>query len=94
MSEEPDIVDLTIEQFIEDKVARFFNDADDESFTNLYELFQNTIEKAFLRAVLRHCGGNQSQASRILGLNRTTLRARLRRFKKLDQEVIHVTDSD
>jgi len=45
--------------------------------TNLYEEFQALVERHLLVQVLRHTQGNQSQAAKILGINRTTLRTKL-----------------
>jgi two-component system nitrogen regulation response regulator GlnG len=36
------------------------------------------VDRILLEAVLRHTRGNQVQASEVLGISRTTLRARLR----------------
>ncbi len=44
----------------------------------LQEKVFETVERLLLTRVLRHTHGNQSQASDVLGLNRTTLRNRLR----------------
>jgi two-component system nitrogen regulation response regulator GlnG len=45
---------------------------------NLYEQVVKLVERALLTHVLRHTHGHQSQASELLGLNRTTLRYKLR----------------
>lgn len=47
----------------------------------LYELTINVIDAALLREVMRQVKGNQSNAARILGLNRGTLRTKLKRHK-------------
>jgi two-component system nitrogen regulation response regulator GlnG len=38
------------------------------------------VDRAVLEAVLRHARGNQLKASELLGITRTTLRAKLRRL--------------
>ena len=40
------------------------------------------VERAVIEDVLEHAGGNQVQASELLGISRNTLRARLQAFKK------------
>jgi two-component system nitrogen regulation response regulator GlnG len=45
--------------------------------TELYAEWQAIAEKHLLTLVLRHTGGNQVQAAKILGINRSTLRTRI-----------------
>lgn len=44
----------------------------------LYQLVIGEVEKPLFRAVLDYTGGNQSEAADILGINRGTLRKKLR----------------
>jgi Fis family transcriptional regulator len=46
----------------------------------LYDLVIREVEEPLFRAVLDHCEGNQSRAAGILGINRGTLRKKLREF--------------
>ena len=45
---------------------------------NLYDLLIGLVERPLLRAVLRETGGNQVRAAALLGINRNTLRKKLR----------------
>lgn len=45
---------------------------------NLYDLILSQVEPPLLRATLSFCKGNQSKTADILGLNRATLRKKLR----------------
>jgi len=47
----------------------------------LYQLVIGEVEKPLLRAVLRYTNGNQSEAAEILGINRGTLRKKLKDYK-------------
>jgi two-component system nitrogen regulation response regulator GlnG len=51
--------------------------------TELYRRIAREVDRVVLPAVLRHVGGNQVKASQILGISRTTLRAKL---QALDDE--------
>ncbi len=48
---------------------------------NLYETFLAGVEPEFLRRVLAEVNWNQSKAARMLGLNRATLRKKLRLYR-------------
>lgn len=45
---------------------------------DIYRRVTVQVDRALLEAVLRHVHGNQVQASELLGISRTTLRAKLR----------------
>jgi Fis family transcriptional regulator, factor for inversion stimulation protein len=47
---------------------------------DLYELVMGEVEPAMLATVLDHAQGNQSRAASMLGLNRGTLRRKLREY--------------
>jgi Fis family transcriptional regulator len=48
---------------------------------DLYQLVIGEVEKPLLRAVLTYTHGNQSEAAEILGINRGTLRKKLKDYK-------------
>ncbi|MGN6875583.1 helix-turn-helix domain-containing protein, partial [Neisseria sp. P0021.S007] len=43
----------------------------------VYDMVLHQVEKPMLICVMEQCGGNQSKAAAILGLNRNTLRKKL-----------------
>ncbi|MES3006997.1 MAG: DNA-binding transcriptional regulator Fis [Pseudomonadota bacterium] len=63
---------------VEKSLQMYFSQLGDESVSDLYQLVLNEIELPLLEAVLRHTGSNQSKASIMLGLNRGTLRKKLK----------------
>jgi len=46
----------------------------------VYRLFLESVERPLLEKVMRFAGRNQLEASRILGINRNTLRTKLRKL--------------
>jgi Fis family transcriptional regulator len=48
---------------------------------DLYQLVLGEVEKPLFRAVLTYTNGNQSEAAEILGINRGTLRKKLKDYK-------------
>ncbi len=49
----------------------------------LYELVMREVEKPLFKTVMEYSDGNQSQAAEILGINRGTLRKKLKTYKLL-----------
>ncbi len=68
---------------IEALLDQYFNDLSGESTNDLHQMVINLVEKPLLLYVMNHAEGNQSKASEILGLNRNTLRKKLK-FHKID----------
>lgn len=59
-------------------VESYFRDLDGEKPSALYDLVIGHVEKPMLEAVLRHAEGNQTLAADMLGLNRNTLRKKMK----------------
>jgi Fis family transcriptional regulator len=62
-------------------VRRYLSDLDDHEVDDLYEVVLREIELPLLVEVLRHCDGNQTRAAAMLGINRATLRKKLREHR-------------
>ena len=62
-------------------MRQYFNDLNGETPINLYKFFINEVEKPFLTVVMQHVNGNQSQATKLLGINRNTLRKKLKQYQ-------------
>jgi len=58
----------------------YFADLDGHDTSNLYDLFIAQVEKPMLEVVLQQTRGNMTRASQMLGLNRATLRSRLKKY--------------
>lgn len=61
-------------------MQQYFADLNGNLPSNLYNFFMGEVEKPFLIAVMEHVQGNQSQAAAILGINRNTLRKKLKSY--------------
>jgi Fis family transcriptional regulator len=44
----------------------------------LYNMVMDEVERPLLECTMEYCGGNQTKAARFLGLNRGTLRKKLK----------------
>ena len=68
---------------VEKSLLRYFQHLEDEPVTDLHRLVMSEVEAPLLGAVMRHTGNNQSKASIMLGLNRSTLRTKLKHYGML-----------
>jgi len=73
----------TLRKEVERSMDQYFAHLGEASVTNLYDLVLNEVEGPLLEAVLKHTGSNQSKASIMLGLNRGTLRKKLKQHGML-----------
>ena len=60
-------------------VERYFSQLNGHETSGLHSMLICEVEKPLIEATLHYCGHNQTKASKILGLSRSTLR------KKIDQ---------
>ena len=61
-------------------LRRYFKEFDGNKATNVFEMVIKEVEKPMLEEVMKFCNGNKSQASKILGINRVTLRTKLKQY--------------
>lgn len=61
-------------------IEKYFDDLNGQQPTNLHHFFISEVEKPFLKVVMQRAEGNQSKASEILGINRNTLRKKLKNY--------------
>ena len=60
---------------------RYFNQLDQKNIPiDVYQLVLNEVEPPLLNSVMDFSNNNQSKAAKILGINRTTLRTRLKKY--------------
>lgn len=68
---------LPLNGHVKAAVQHYFNDLDGHMPEDLYKMVLSQVEKPLFETVLQQCGSNLSQASRLLGINRATLRKKL-----------------
>ena len=67
----------------EDALDQYFTTLNGDRPGDLYDLVIGEVERPLFKAVMDYTQGNQSQAAGILGLNRGTLRKKLRAYSLL-----------
>ncbi len=65
---------------VKHSIRRYLFELEGMQPSNMYELVLKQVEQPLFEAILEHTKGNQSRAAEMLGLNRGTLRKKLRSY--------------
>lgn len=71
----------SIGRFIEERLKGFMRNIKSFEKFDLYETVMPEVEKALILMVMKETRGNQSRAAKLLGINRNTLRDKIKKFK-------------
>ncbi len=72
--------ELPLRNHAERALSDYFTSLNGHRPARLYELVLREVEEPLFRVVLDYAQGNQSRAADILGINRGTLRKKLKQF--------------
>jgi Fis family transcriptional regulator len=67
-----------IAEAVQKSLNEYFYHLDGEAPDDIYRMVIDNVEKALLASVMQRTEGNQTQAAEMLGINRTTLRTKLK----------------
>ena len=81
---DPQASTLPLSISVEHAVRRYFSALEGEASSDLYDLILTQVEKPLLLVALEHSQGNQSKCASILGLNRGTLRKKLKAYNLIE----------
>ena len=73
----------SLRQCVEHALEVYFDDLDGQSTNDLYQLVLKEVEAPLLEAVMNYTRNNQSKTAEMLGLNRGTLRKKLKQYDLL-----------
>ena len=73
----------TLAESVRECVEQYISAMGDEEISNLYELVLSEVEAPLIQSVLDSTHNNQSKTALMLGLNRGTLRKKLRKYGML-----------
>lgn len=74
---------LSLRESVERTMANYFDQLDGEQVSDVYQMVLAEVEAPLLEAVMHYVRDNQTKASQILGLNRGTLRKKLKQYDML-----------
>ena len=69
-----------LQKSVEQAISTYLEDLDGELPCNLFDTVISQIEQPMLKTVLQHCDNNQSRTASCLGINRGTLRKKLKQY--------------
>ena len=70
----------TLGECVRRAVTAYFQELDGHKAADVYELVLSEVEPPLLEVVLRETRGNITHAAEMLGLNRATLRKKLKKY--------------
>jgi len=71
----------SIKDFLEEKLKHYLKDMTSISNCNLYDTVLSEAEKALISIVFKETNGNQLKTAKVLGINRNTLRSKIKEYK-------------
>lgn len=72
--------DKAFTNLTEDALTTYFSTLNGHKPGDLYDLVLSEVERPLFRTVMQYTQGNQSRAAEILGINRGTLRKKLKNY--------------
>jgi Fis family transcriptional regulator, factor for inversion stimulation protein len=72
---------MLLSTHVKNSLERYFHDLNGEKTTDVYKMVLSEVERPLLEAVMRHVKSNQCRAAELLGINRNTLRKKLKQYK-------------
>jgi Fis family transcriptional regulator len=69
-----------IRRSVQSAIELYLGDLNGHTVNDLYDVVLSEVEPALLDVVMNHVEGNQTQAAELLGINRGTLRKKLKQY--------------
>ncbi len=80
ITEKVDVEERSLAENVQKAMEAYFEDLDGHQASDLHALFLEEVEKPFFDVVMKYTKGNITHAAKMLGLNRVTLRNRLKKY--------------
>ncbi|MBQ0757685.1 MAG: DNA-binding transcriptional regulator Fis [Amphritea sp.] len=79
-TENMDVQERTLRDSVQVSMHNYFRQLDGQPVTDVYQMVLAEIEAPLFEAVMTYTRDNQTKASELLGLNRGTLRKKLKQY--------------
>lgn len=73
----------SLRDYVKQAIDNYFKHLDGQDVSNVYELVMAEVEAPLLEVVMHYTRHNQTKAAELLGLNRGTLRKKLKQYGQL-----------
>lgn len=73
----------TLREHVAVSMNNYLKQMNGQPLNEVYDLVLTQVEEPLLRAIMEHTRNNQTKAAQVLGLNRGTLRKKLKRYNLL-----------
>jgi Fis family transcriptional regulator len=73
----------TLREHVAISMQQYLKQMQGQPLNDVYDLVLTQVEEPLLRAIMEHTRNNQTKAAKVLGLNRGTLRKKLKRYNLL-----------
>jgi len=80
MCQDREFYSCSLEDFLRRKLQGYLSHINRVGNVPLYEIVVSEVEKALLKLAIEETGGNQLRASNMLGLNRNTVRNKIKKY--------------
>ena len=72
--------DQSLRDCVERAVSNYFQHLDGQDVSDVYDMVLSEVEAPMLEVVMKYTRHNQTKAANVLGLNRGTLRKKLKQY--------------
>ena len=76
----PQQQEQSLRDVVEKAVSNYFQHLDGQEVTDVYDMVLAEVEAPMLEVVMKYTRHNQTKAANVLGLNRGTLRKKLKQY--------------
>ncbi len=75
-----DMTNRPLKYFVQQALRNYLSQLQDHDIENLYEVVLSQVEAPMLNVIMQYTRGNQTRAADLMGINRGTLRKKLKKY--------------